>query len=170
MKKILAINGSASTKGANHQLLEVIADDFSLQYSIAVYSKLNKLPLFTPEKLKAGVPDKVAELKSSIVDSDAIIFCTPEYLHNIPAVLKNALEWLTESGELANKPVLPITFTPHEPRGAFAMVSLTNSLQASKAKVVAELPLYQNELRTESGKFSLQNDMRHLIGSALKLL
>lgn len=170
MKKILAINGSASTKGANHQLLEVIADDFSLQYSIAVYSKLNKLPLFTPEKLKAGVPDKVAELKSSIVDSDAIIFCTPEYLHNIPAVLKNALEWLTESGELAEKSVLPITFTPSPPRGGYAMKSLVQSLKASKAKIAAELPLYQNELRNENGEIQLDTEYEFIIQEALSLL
>ena len=170
MKKILAINGSADSNGSNYQLLQLIADQFSSNYHISVYSGLGELPLFTPTKLKAAIPDEVAELKKSIIDAEAIIFCTPEYLHNIPAVLKNALEWLTESGELANKSVLPVTFTPHQPRGEFAMVSLTNSLKASKAKVVAELPLYQDELRTESGTFSLQNDFRPLIEEALKLL
>ena len=50
-------------------------------------------------------------------ESDAVIISIPEYIHNIPALIKNALEWVTTSGEFLGKKVLPITFTPHEPRG-----------------------------------------------------
>ncbi len=170
MKTILAISGSASKGGSNTELLLKIRSVFSEIYSVQVLESLSDLPLFTPQLLKAGIPESVAAFKLKVDDANAIIISTPEYLHNIPAVLKNALEWMTESGELAEKPVLPITFTPAPPRGEYAMKSLLQSLQASKAKVVAELPLFQSELRSESGKIELAEEHVLIIREALKLL
>ncbi|MCB9192822.1 MAG: NAD(P)H-dependent oxidoreductase [Flavobacteriales bacterium] len=170
MKTILAISGSASENSSNLQLLKAISAVFSDQFEFDIYDELTNLPLFTPRKLNEGIPELVSNLKTRVSNADAVIVSTPEYLHNIPAVLKNALEWMTESGELADKPVLPITFTPHEPRGIYAMASLVESLKASKAKVVAELPLFQNEMRTESGIIELNDEHMHLIQEALKLL
>lgn len=170
MKRILTISGSASENSSNAALLKLIAGEFSNSYNFNLYDGLSNLPLFGPEKLKAGTPKEIQELKSSVADADAVVISTPEYLHNIPAVLKNALEWMTESGELAGKAVLPITFTPASPRGEYAMKSLLQSLKASKAKVVAELPLYQNQLRSDSGKIELDEESKYLVAEALKLL
>lgn len=170
MKRILCVSGSASSNSSNTQLLSTISNDFSASYSFIAANELNKLPLFTPEILKSGVPDGVANFKAQVAFSDAIIISTPEYLHNIPAVLKNALEWMTESGELAGKPVLTITFTPASPRGEYAMNSLIQSLKASKAKIVTELPLYRNEMVNQSGVIALDDNHLFLIGEALRLL
>ena len=170
MKKMLAISGSANSGGSNNQLLELIAHEFSSGYQITVYSELAELPLFAPAKLKEGEPMQVNQLKDQVADSEAVIICTPEYLHNIPAALKNAFEWMTESGELAQKPILAMTFTPHPPRGEYAMQSLCNSLVASKSNVVAELPLYQNEMRNDQGQIQLTEEMKPLIEEALRLL
>ena len=98
------------------------------------------------------------------------LLTAPEYLHNLPALVKNALEWLTTSGELQQKPVLPITFTPHPPRGERAMQSLLWSLQALKARVVAQLPLYQNEMAEEQGVYRLGNELEEIMAESLKLL
>ncbi|MBI1287779.1 MAG: NAD(P)H-dependent oxidoreductase [Flavobacteriales bacterium] len=169
MKNILAINGSASAESANLLLLETLKKVFSESFSISVVDGLWELPLYTPQREEAGIPDSVQKLRNRVAKADAVIISTPEYLHNIPAVLKNALEWMTHSGELADKPVLPITFTPHEPRGAYAMASLTESLKASKARVVAALPLYRTELPIENGEINLDEDIKQLISEALSL-
>jgi NAD(P)H-dependent FMN reductase len=170
MKKVISVSGSASENSSNTALLERIAEDFATSYQFRLYDELRNLPLFTPKKLKSGVPNQVIELKKYMTESDAVIIATPEYLHNIPAVLKNALEWMTESGELADKTVLPITFTPAPPRGEYAMRSLLQSLKASKAKVVAELLLFQPDLRSESGRIELKDEQHILIREALSLL
>ena len=95
-----------------------------------------------------------ALLKTQVAEADAVITSTPEYRHNILAVLKNALEWMTESGELHEKSVLPITFTPAPPHGEYAMKSLLQSLNASKARIVAELSLYRNGFAFENEQIS----------------
>jgi len=170
MRSILAISGSASEESSNTQLLETLRSEFAEDYNIRVLDGLWLLPLFTPQMEQVGIPEQVQLLRKAVSAADAVIICTPEYLHNIPAVLKNALEWMTTSGELAEKPVLPITFTPAPPRGENAMRSLVQSLMASKAKVVAELALYQSELRAETSRISLQGEHRFLLQQALELL
>ena len=104
--------------------------------------------------------------------SDAVIITTPEYIHNLPALLKNALEWLTTSGELAQKRVLAMTFTPHSPRGEKAMQSLLWSLQALDANVVVQLPLYQNEIEFEFDKTEaiIENKEAEILMEAINLL
>ena len=170
MKTILCISGSASSNSFNKQLLRAIADAFSEKYEFEMHQGLQHLPLFSPQLQKTGIPETIKSLREKVDAADAVIISTPEYLHNIPAVLKNALEWMTESGELHEKPVLPITFAPAPPRGEYAMKSLLQSLVASKAKVVAELPLYQSELRNEEGEIVLDEQHIFLFREALALL
>jgi chromate reductase len=170
MKRILAISGSASENSSNAKLLCAIADAFSDQYEIEVHEGLWKLPLFTPQLQEVGMPDPVAALKRKVTEADAVIISTPEYLHNIPAVLKNALEWMTGSGELADKSVLAITFTPAAPRGEYAMISLLQSLKATTARVIAELPLYRADVTDQKGQIVLDDGHLAVIEAALHLL
>ncbi|MCF8277622.1 MAG: NAD(P)H-dependent oxidoreductase [Flavobacteriales bacterium] len=170
MKTILAISGSASPGGSNAQLLQVISTTFAHSYSIQVLEELWELPLYTPELEHAGIPEKVQLFREAIGEADAVIICTPEYVHNIPAVLKNAIEWVTTSGEISEKPVLPITFSPAPPRGEYAMISLLQSLRACNAKLVAELPLYRNELTLPDGTIGLDEAHHLLLTEALALL
>lgn len=142
--KILTISGSAQKDSSNTSLLKSMPA-IAPQHAFNHFDNLSLLPLFTPER-ENDLPDMVLILKKSIVESDMVVICTPEYLHNIPAVLKNALEWVKSTGELYDKKVLPITYTPNPPRGAQAMQSLIWSLQALNATIVAELFLYKTEL------------------------
>lgn len=170
MRTIMLICGSGSDDSLNSELLTLITKQFADSFSFDLYDHLRLLPLFTVQRFKRETPSEVTDLRQRVKNADAAIISTPEYLHNIPAVLKNALEWMTESGELAEKSVLPITFTPHEPRGEHAMRSLVQSLKASKAKVVAELPLYQNQLRNEKGEITLDNEHVLLLREAINML
>jgi hypothetical protein len=57
--------------------------------------------------------------------------------------LKNALDWVVGSGELAGKPV---TLFNASPRGTYAQSSLTETLIVMSAKVVAEASITVNLL------------------------
>lgn len=170
MKTIVAINGSANSESSNKLLLQTLSRSFKHICSIELVDGLWNLPLFSPQLQQAGIPEIVKTLRAKVSMADAVIICTPEYLHNIPAALKNALEWMTESGELCEKPVLPITFTPAPPRGEYAIKSLVQSLQASKARIVADLPLYRNEMTDKTGRIALDEPHRYIIQEALGLL
>ena len=130
-------------------------------YTVELYLDLSDLPLYLADQESALINDPVIQFRNSISRANAVLISTPEYIHNIPAILKNALEWLTESGEMNNKRTLPIIYAPHEPRGAKALISLEQSLIALNAQVISTLQLYQNELIIDkdlemSGSFSLE--------------
>ena len=147
--KILTISGSSRIQSSNLKLLRSIELLFP-QHNIKCYERIKKLPLFLAEADHAPWPPEVINWRTSVKESDTVIISTPEYIHNIPASIKNALEWLTSSGEMAEKRVLPISFTPHPPRGEKAIQSLTWSLKALKANIVAHLPLYQSEINFDN--------------------
>ena len=114
--------------------------------------------------------ESVLDWRAKLQESDAVIISIPEYIHNLPALIKNALEWITTSDELLGKPVLPITFTPHEPRGEKAMQSLCWSLQALDARIVVELPLFQNEVNFEKAHSLVESESVEMLKEAVKLL
>ncbi|HKK88021.1 MAG TPA: NADPH-dependent FMN reductase [Saprospiraceae bacterium] len=166
---ILSISGSAGHPSSNTQLLKAVAEAFP-EYNWNLYDQLPNLPLYQPDMDQSPIPDKVEKFRSLVRQSGAVIISTPEYLHNIPACLKNGLEWLRTNGELHEKPVLPITLTPRSPRGQYAMASLRNSLQALQARIVAEMPLYRNEMQYREGGFSLSAEDKELFSAALEML
>lgn len=168
--KILAIVGSASEKSSNEELLKAIQKNFDDEYEIEIFNRLRDFPLFRPEDLNQDLDHLIKEFKQKLNGVNRVIICTPEYTHNIPAVLKNGLEWITASGELNTKKVLPITFTPHEPRGEWAMQSLLFCLKTMNAQIVTKLPLYKNDFKFNGYQILLSDDNKTLISEALKLL
>lgn len=165
---VLCCCGSIRASSSNYRLLQSIQHSFP-QYEWR-YFPLGRLPMFQPELDQAPWPEPVLSWRQEVERAKAVIVSTPAYLENIPAAVKNALEWLTTSGELAGKPVLPITFSPHPPRGQTAMQSMCWSLQALEARIIGQLPLYQNELELKQDRYHFDQDHRLLLAESLKLL
>ena len=160
--KIGLVSGSSRLNSSNSKLLGVLPT-LTTQHEFYSYPKLAKLPVFSTGLDQHPWPTEVLHWRTFVANSDAIIISTPEYLHNLPAQIKNALEWLTTSGELNEKRVLAITFTPNPPRGEKALESLLWSLTALEARVVATLPLYQNEISFGKEGNIIEVDVRKLL-------
>ena len=167
---IFAISGSASIKSTNVLLLKAISELVKEEHHVEVYSKARELPLFRPEDLINELPKSIINLKEKIKNADAVIIATPEYTHNVPAVLKNIIEWTTASGEFMDKHILPITFTPREPRGQWAMKSLLFSLQTMNAKIVTQLSIYKTDVELHDETITLGEDINLILKEAIKLL
>lgn len=154
MKKIYAISGSASMDSSNRKLLVALLSEFK-DFSFDIDIQLIRMPLYTPERDHITAHEAVVEFRNHITQADIIMISTPEYLHNIPAVLKNGLEWLKTHGELYDKKIIAITYTPHPPRGIDAMQSMLNSLRALNARILLELSLYQSEIIQKDGHLKI---------------
>lgn len=126
---MLCISDSDSSPGSNTRLLEAIAASFP-EKGLHQDGLLRQLPLYRPEFDKAPLPALAEQWRAKVAEARAAIISTPEYLHNIPAVLKNGLEWVKSSGEMHSMPMLPITFNPHPIQGEYSMESLRKSPQA----------------------------------------
>ncbi len=167
--KILSLSGSTRATSSNTKLLEGVALLFK-NHEFIIYDKLDQLPLFRAEEDAHPWGESVLEWRKSLQESDAVIISIPEYIHNLPALIKNALEWVATSGELVGKPVLPITFTPHVPRGEKAMQSVCWSLQALDAQIVVQLPLFQNEIKFQEDNSLVENEAVEMLKEAVKIL
>jgi len=166
---ILTVSGSANSTSTNTAILKALPAFFPNKDFIH-FENLTNLPLFTVAADKNPLPASVVSWRKAVAEATAVIISSPEYIHNLPAVLKNALEWLASSGELVGKPVLAITYLPNEPRGKKAMTSLTWSLKALDSKVVAALPLYQTSLAIQEGKLTGAEMELDILREAVALL
>jgi chromate reductase, NAD(P)H dehydrogenase (quinone) len=70
-----------------------------------------------------------------------VIFCTPEYAHGVPGVLKNALDWIVSSGEFMYKPTAVISASPSPDGGDKANASLVQTLRVMMADIGPEATL-----------------------------
>lgn len=156
---ILAVSGSTRSNGTNARLLRALAN-LAADRKVVVYDSLHDFQPFTVDTL---IDERTTRWQKAVREAEAVVICTPEYLHNIPAALKNALEWLTTGGELADKPVVALTATPHPPRGERAMQSLLWSLEALNARVIAQMPIYDVPGKVnEAGEIS-DEELRELL-------
>jgi len=138
---LLTISGSTRSVSSTAKLLNALAL-FAPQFEWSQAPALDTLPLFTPERLADGKPTACEVLAKAVLAADVVLIATPEYAHNMPAALKSALEWCVASGEFYQKRVIAITSTPNAPRGERCMKSLSWTLQALDAIVLAEVPIY----------------------------
>lgn len=165
--KVLMVSGSSRKESSNSQLLLSLGG-LDKNKSFELSDVVSNLPLFQADLDTNPLPASVLRWRANVKSADTVIFCIPEYIYNMPALIKNALEWLTSSGELVSKKVLAITYTPNTPRGEKAMQSLLWSLQALDANIVASLELYKTDIRLEDD--ALVGDSVEVLVEALKLL
>lgn len=114
MAKIAVFVGSLQTKSYNKMLakdlIEVAPDELEFEYI-----DIN-LPLLNQD-LEVDFPAEVTAVKTAVKAADGVLFVTPEYNHNIPGVLKNALDWVTRpSGDnsFASKPAGIVGASPSQ--------------------------------------------------------
>lgn len=146
--KLIAIVGTNSQKSTNRQLLQYMKNHFEPKADIELV-EIKDIPMFNKPADKA-VPDIVLEIAEKIKAADGVIIGTPEYDHSIPAVLMNALAWLSYGiFPLLGKPVM-ITGASYGTLGSSrAQLQLRQILNAPeiKANVLADEFLLSHSLQ-----------------------
>ena len=105
MKHYIGIAGTNRQGSTNRRLLQFIKEHFADKAEIELMD-IGGLPVFYKTSDRS-VPERVTEMAKKIEASDGVIISTPEYDHGVPAVLMNALEWLSYGVHpFADKPVM----------------------------------------------------------------
>jgi chromate reductase len=133
--KILAISGSLRASSSNTAMLRAAAALASSTIEFTLFDGIGNLPHFNPDIDGETVSPFVTDFRTALHTADAVIFSVPEYAHGVPGVLKNALDWIVGSGELAGEPVA--LFNPSA-RGTYAQASLSETLTVMAARIVPE--------------------------------
>lgn len=103
--KLIGLVGTNSSRSTNRKLLQYMANHFADKAEIELV-EIKDLPVFNKPADKQ-VPEIVHDIAQKIDAADGVIIGTPEYDHSIPAVLMNALAWLSYGiYPLLGKPVM----------------------------------------------------------------
>ncbi len=103
--KVIALVGTNSNASTNRKLLAFMARHFSEKAEIELL-EIKELPMFN-KPANRQLPEEVMEMAKKIEAADGVVIGTPEYDHSIPAVLMNALAWLSYGiFPLLNKPIM----------------------------------------------------------------
>ncbi|KXT78522.1 Fumarate reductase, flavoprotein subunit precursor [Streptococcus sp. DD13] len=158
MMKFIAIVGTNSAKSTNRKLLQYMQEHFADKAEIELV-EIKDIPVFNKPAVKV-VPERVKEIAAKIDAADGVIIGTPEYDHSIPAVLMNALAWLSYGiFPLLNKPVM-ITGASFGTLGSSrAQLQLRQILNAPeiKANVIPEEFLLSHSLQAFDADGQLTN-------------
>lgn len=116
-RRILAINGSASTGSSNLRLIEFLISKSNHDFDWEIFDDLAWLPHFSPELSLENTPTSILDIRKRIENADAILICTPEYIFSIPSGLKNLLEWCVSTVIFDKKPLGIITASASGEKG-----------------------------------------------------
>ncbi|MEV6170681.1 NAD(P)H-dependent oxidoreductase [Streptomyces sp. NPDC051954] len=107
--RILALVGSLRAGSHNRQLAEAAVKLAPEGAAVQLFEGLADIPFYNEDiDVEGSVPAAAARLRAAAAEADALLLFTPEYNGTIPAVLKNAIDWLSRpygAGALTDKPV-----------------------------------------------------------------
>ena len=111
MKKIICIVGSLRKDSFNRTIFneykDLNKDKFEFTEGI-----IENMPFYNQDI--EDTPESVIKLADQIIDADGIVFFSPEYNYSVPAVLKNALDWVSrdERNPFENKAATIVGASP----------------------------------------------------------
>ena len=151
---ILTLIGSLRTASINRQLAELAAESAPDGVTLTIYEGLDQLPFYNEDIDTPTPPPAVAALRAAAAQAHAALFVTPENNGTIPAVLKNAIDWLSRpwgASDLKDKPVAVVGSAAGRYGGAWAHDETRKSLGIFGPRVVDSIKL-SISIRTFDGK------------------
>jgi NAD(P)H-dependent FMN reductase len=147
--KILALVGSLRAASINRKIAELAAAVAPDGVTVTIFEGLGEVPFYNEEiddTMTAGAPAlaPVAALRAAAADADAALVVTPEYNGSIPAVVKNAIDWLSRpfgDGALKDKPLAVIGGSMGQYGGVWAHDETRKSFGIAGARVVESIKL-----------------------------
>jgi chromate reductase len=174
--KVLLISGSLRAESVNTAVLRTATSLAVDGVRTTLYDGMGGLPHFNPDDdPEAGpVPAAVADLRRQLAETDAVLFCTPEYAGSLPGSFKNLLDWTVGGGETYGKRVAWINASsrPHPYAASGAHQALRTVLGYTGADIVETACLRIQVPRSSIGPDGLVADaaIRDQVATALKAL
>jgi NAD(P)H-dependent FMN reductase len=174
--KVLALVGSLRAASINRQIAELAAEVAPDGVTVTVFEGLGELPFYNEEidpavGAQGTEPAPVAALRAAAADADAALVVTPEYNGSIPAVVKNAIDWLSRpfgNGALKGKPLAVVGGAMGQYGGVWAHDETRKSFGIAGARVVESVklsvPFQSLEGKAPAEHAELSANVRDIVG------
>jgi NAD(P)H-dependent FMN reductase len=143
--RILALVGSLRSGSHNRQLAEAAVKLAPEGAEVELFEGLAEIPFYNEDiDVEGSVPAAAARLRAAAAATDAFLLFSPEYNGTIPAVLKNAIDWLSRpygAGALSGKPLAVAGTAFGQYGGVWAQDEARKSAGIAGAKVLEDVKL-----------------------------
>jgi NAD(P)H-dependent FMN reductase len=129
----------------NRQIAELATEAAPDGVALTIFEGLGDLPFYNEDiDNDADVPAAVTALRAVAAEADATLVVTPEYNGSIPAVIKNAIDWLSRpfgDSALKCKPLAVIGGSYGQYGGVWAHDETRKSFGIAGPRVVESIKL-----------------------------
>jgi len=152
MTHVAVLVGSLRADSVNRQVAESLKAQAPEGVEVEIVEGLADVPFYNEDIDGAQVPAAAAALRAQVGSADRVLVVTPEYNATMPAVLNNAIDWLSRpygQGAIVGKPLGVVGVTPTPYGGKWAHEDTRRSAKIAGAHVVEEVDLSQSSLEVD---------------------
>jgi NAD(P)H-dependent FMN reductase len=150
---VAVLVGSLRADSVNRKLAEILRDQAPEGVTVDLVDGLDELPFYNEDiDTAAAVPAAAARLRERISAADRVLAVTPEYNRTMPAVLNNAIDWLSRpygASAFTGKPFGVVGATPAPYGGKWAHADAARSAAIAGAIVVEDVTVSQSTLEVD---------------------
>ena len=142
--RILALVGSLRSHSDNLRLAEAAVKLAPSGISVEIFEGLGDVAFYNEDIDQPGVVAAADRLRAEVQSADALLLVTPEYNGTMPAVLKNAIDWISRpsgAGVVSGKPVAVIGTSHGQYGGLWAHDDVRKSAGIAGGNVLDDLKL-----------------------------
>ncbi len=155
---VLAICGSPSSTSINRRLLHAALSMLPAGTEVdEVWVRELDLPLYSPDhEREHGFPADALALRKRLEAASVVVLASPEHNGSMPAMLKNAIDWLSRTpreGRFFARPVALLATSPGGRGGSTNLGALTSVMPHWGAEVLGgfSLPSFRSSFDAETG-------------------
>lgn len=150
---IAVLVGSLRTDSVNRKLAEILRDRAPEGVTVDIVDGLADVPFYNEDvDNPAAIPAAAAALRDRVARADRVLAVTPEYNGTMPAVLNNAIDWLSRpygAGAMVGKPFGVVGTTPTPYGGKWAHADAARSARVAGAVVVEDITISQSAVEVD---------------------
>ncbi|KGM50181.1 hypothetical protein ATO9_01375 [Pseudooceanicola atlanticus] len=170
--KIVGLIGSLRAGSLTRQIMETLPELAPDGMEITM-AQIDHLPFYNEDLKADGTPEDPRRLADAIAAADGLIVGSPEYNRSTPAVIKNAIDWVSKEPDrpLSGKPTLIATQSPGALGGILSNYHLRQVLSVTGAELITgpEIAIIRSGEKVETGKI-VDADTRDFLAGQLERL
>lgn len=121
--RVAVLVGSLRADSLNRKIAELLRDQAPAGVVLDIIGDLDRLPFYEETLDASATPAAAVALRERVGSAAAVLAVTPEYNGTMPAVLNNAIDWLSRPygvGAIVGKPFGVVGATPTPYGGTWA--------------------------------------------------
>ncbi len=147
--RVVVLLGSLRAGSHNRRIAETLQAKAPQGVTIEIADGLDQIPFYNEDLDGESVPGPAQGLRTLVADADRVLAVTPEYNGTMPAVLNNAIDWLSRpygQGALRGKPFAVVGATPTPYGGKWSHDDARRSAGVAGAEVLGHIVVSQPAL------------------------